>query len=70
MIRLTQPELVHDKKEKEKDSSCPDNSTTAVKKEADVERVTSQGNDQAPSGTGSRVYVPKTDRLCCMYKPF
>lgn len=53
MIRLTQPELVHDKKEKEKekDSSCPDNSATVIKKEADVEPVTSQGTDQAASGT-------------------
>nr|XP_019957062.1 PREDICTED: ubiquitin carboxyl-terminal hydrolase BAP1 isoform X2 [Paralichthys olivaceus] len=43
MIRLTQPELVHDKK----DSSSPDDSTTVIKKETDVEPITSQGADQA-----------------------
>lgn len=43
MIRLTQPELVHDKKQQE--SSSPDDSTTAVKKETDVEPVTSQRAD-------------------------
>uniref|UniRef100_A0A3Q0SNP2 ubiquitinyl hydrolase 1 n=1 Tax=Amphilophus citrinellus TaxID=61819 RepID=A0A3Q0SNP2_AMPCI len=48
MIRLTQPELVHDKKQQ--DSSTPDESTAAVKKEADVDPVTSQGADQASSG--------------------
>lgn len=47
MIRLTQPELVHDKKEKD----SPDDSTAAIKKEADAEPVTSQGADQASSGT-------------------
>ncbi|XP_042263393.1 ubiquitin carboxyl-terminal hydrolase BAP1 isoform X1 [Thunnus albacares] len=46
MIRLTQPELVHDKKQQ--DSSSPDDSTTAIKKEADAEPVTSQ-RDQASS---------------------
>lgn len=49
MIRLTQPELVHDKKQQ--DSSSPDDGTTAIKKEADVEPVTSKRNDQASSGT-------------------
>lgn len=44
MIRLTQPELVHDKKQQE--SSSTDDNTTAVKKEADAEPVTSQGADQ------------------------
>ncbi|XP_034549441.1 ubiquitin carboxyl-terminal hydrolase BAP1 isoform X2 [Notolabrus celidotus] len=47
MIRLTQPELVHDKKQQE--SSSPDDSTAAIKKEADVEPVTSQGTEQASS---------------------
>lgn len=47
MIRLTQTELVHDKKQQ--DSSAPDENTTAIKKEADVESVTPQGTDQAPS---------------------
>ena len=41
MIRLTQPELVHDKKQQE--SSSPDENTTAIKKEADVGSGTSQG---------------------------
>ncbi|KAF7665476.1 hypothetical protein LDENG_00142650 [Lucifuga dentata] len=45
MIRLTQPELVQDKKQQ--DSSPPDESSTAVKKEEDVEPVTTQGTDQA-----------------------
>lgn len=49
MIRLTQPELVHDKKHQ--DSSSPDDGTAAIKKEADAEPVTSQGTDQASSGT-------------------
>ncbi|XP_054472232.1 ubiquitin carboxyl-terminal hydrolase BAP1 isoform X2 [Anoplopoma fimbria] len=43
MIRLTQPELVHDKKQQE--SSSADDNTTAIKKEADVEPVTSRGAD-------------------------
>ncbi|XP_038552674.1 ubiquitin carboxyl-terminal hydrolase BAP1 isoform X2 [Micropterus salmoides] len=47
MIRLTQPELVHDKKQQ--DSSTPDDGTTALKKEANVVPVTSQGTDQASS---------------------
>ncbi|XP_056220193.1 ubiquitin carboxyl-terminal hydrolase BAP1 isoform X1 [Seriola aureovittata] len=47
MIRLTQPELVHDKKQQ--DSSSPDDSATAIKKETDVEPVTAQGADQASS---------------------
>ncbi|XP_068999714.1 ubiquitin carboxyl-terminal hydrolase BAP1 [Embiotoca jacksoni] len=47
MIRLTQPELVHDKKQQ--DSSCPDESATAVKKEADAVAVTAQGADQGSS---------------------
>ncbi|KAM7402160.1 hypothetical protein PAMP_017425 [Pampus punctatissimus] len=45
MIRLTQPELVHDKKQQ--DSSSPDDNTTAIKKEADIEP--SQEADQASS---------------------
>nr|XP_061814469.1 ubiquitin carboxyl-terminal hydrolase BAP1-like [Nerophis lumbriciformis] len=45
MIRLTQPELVHDKKQQ--DSSTLDSSTNLIKKEADAEPVTSQGADQA-----------------------
>ncbi|XP_053172374.1 ubiquitin carboxyl-terminal hydrolase BAP1 isoform X2 [Scomber japonicus] len=47
MIRLTQPELVHDKKQQ--DSSSPDDSTATIKKEADVEPVTSRGADRASS---------------------
>ncbi|GAA6221871.1 ubiquitin carboxyl-terminal hydrolase BAP1 isoform X1 [Lates japonicus] len=47
MIRLTQPELVHDKKQQ--DSSSPDDGATTIKKEADTEPVTSQGADQASS---------------------
>lgn len=43
MIRLTQPELVHDKKQQ--DSSSPDDS--AIKKETDVEPVTPQRAGQA-----------------------
>lgn len=49
MIRLTQPELVHDKKQQ--DSSSPDDSSSAVKKEAEAEPVTAQGAEQASSGT-------------------
>lgn len=49
MIRLTQPELVHDKKEK--DSTSPDDGATVIKKEADPEPVTSKRTDQATAGT-------------------
>ncbi len=49
MIRLTQTELVHDKKQQ--DSPSPDDGTAAIKKEADAEPVTSQGTDPASSGT-------------------
>lgn len=48
MIRLTQTELVHEKKEK--DSSSPDDSTPAVKKEAESEAVQPQSTDQTPPG--------------------
>lgn len=48
MIRLTQTELVHEKKEK--DSSSPDDSTPAIKKEAECEPVPPQSTDQAPPG--------------------
>lgn len=47
MIRLTQSESAHDKKEK--DSSSQDDSTTTIKKEADAEPVTPQGTDRATS---------------------
>lgn len=49
MIRLTQPEVVHDKKQQ--DTSSADDSTTAIKKENDAEPVTSHCADQASSGT-------------------
>lgn len=48
MIRLTQTELVHEKKEK--DSPSPDDSTPAIKKEAECEPVPPQSTDQAPPG--------------------
>uniref|UniRef100_A0A3Q3Q4Z1 ubiquitinyl hydrolase 1 n=1 Tax=Monopterus albus TaxID=43700 RepID=A0A3Q3Q4Z1_MONAL len=64
MIRLTQPELVHDKKQQ--DSSSPDDGTTAIKKEADTEPVTSQRADQsggqskdAPSPSGNAKIMGK-----------
>uniref|UniRef100_A0A667YKI4 ubiquitinyl hydrolase 1 n=1 Tax=Myripristis murdjan TaxID=586833 RepID=A0A667YKI4_9TELE len=47
LIRLTQPELVQDKKQQ--DSSSPDDTATAIKKEVDAEPVTSQGAQQASS---------------------
>lgn len=55
MIRLTQSESVHDKKDK--DSSSPDDSATTIKKEADTEPVTPQGTDQATSGTLSTRFL-------------
>lgn len=55
MIRLTQSEAVHDKKDK--DSSSPDDSATTIKKEADAEPVTPQGTDQAISGTLSTLFL-------------
>lgn len=48
MIRLTQPELVHDKKQQ--GSSSPDESSVTVKKEADADPVTSQGGEHVSSG--------------------
>ncbi|XP_078104723.1 ubiquitin carboxyl-terminal hydrolase BAP1 [Sander vitreus] len=63
MIRLSQPEHVHDKKQQE--SSSPDDSTTAIKKEADVEPVTTQGADpaneskDAPSPSGNSKVMGK-----------
>ncbi|XP_019736258.1 ubiquitin carboxyl-terminal hydrolase BAP1 [Hippocampus comes] len=53
MIRLTQPELVHDKKQQ--DSPTLDGNTNSIKKEADTELVTSQGADQAtPDESGGK----------------
>lgn len=54
MIRLTQTEPVHDKKER--DSSSPDDSTAAIKKEADGEAVTSQRNEQPSSGNSADLF--------------
>ncbi|KAM7005647.1 ubiquitin carboxyl-terminal hydrolase BAP1 isoform 2-T2 [Tautogolabrus adspersus] len=51
MIRLTQPELVHDKKQQ--DSSSPDENTAVIKKEADAEPVTAQGTGRASSAEES-----------------
>lgn len=48
MIRLTQTELVHEKKEK--DSSSPDDSTPAIKREAECEPVLPQSTERAPPG--------------------
>ncbi|XP_061640398.1 ubiquitin carboxyl-terminal hydrolase BAP1 isoform X2 [Phyllopteryx taeniolatus] len=45
MIRLTQPELVHDKKQQ--DSSVLEGRTNSIKKETDAVPVTSHGADQA-----------------------
>ncbi|XP_044038752.1 ubiquitin carboxyl-terminal hydrolase BAP1 isoform X2 [Siniperca chuatsi] len=59
MIRLTQPELVHDKKQQ--DSSSPDDGTTAIKKEADAVPVTSQGTDQASSDSVDESGVQSKD---------
>lgn len=49
MIRLTQTELGHEKKEK--DSSSPDDGTPAVKKETECEPAPPQSTEQAPPGT-------------------
>ncbi|XP_031702867.1 ubiquitin carboxyl-terminal hydrolase BAP1 [Anarrhichthys ocellatus] len=64
MIRLTQPELVHDKKQQE--SSSVDDNTTTIKKEADAEPVTSvtvdESGDQskdAPSPSGNAKVMGK-----------
>lgn len=48
MIRLTQPELVHDKKQQ--DSPSPDDT---IKKESEGKPVTSRAGDQASSGAYS-----------------
>lgn len=63
MIRLTQSESAHDKKEK--DSSSQDDSTTTIKKEADTELVTPQGTDQATSGKKKSNRNTVTDGLPC-----
>uniref|UniRef100_A0A672G589 ubiquitinyl hydrolase 1 n=1 Tax=Salarias fasciatus TaxID=181472 RepID=A0A672G589_SALFA len=47
MIRLTQTEHVHDKKQQE--SAPPDESAAAIKKEADAEPVSSQAAEKASS---------------------
>uniref|UniRef100_A0A674P397 ubiquitinyl hydrolase 1 n=1 Tax=Takifugu rubripes TaxID=31033 RepID=A0A674P397_TAKRU len=57
MIRLTQTELVHEKKEK--DSSSPDDSTPAIKKEAESEPV--------PSGAQSKEATSPSENI--MGKP-
>lgn len=57
MIRLTQPEVVHEKKQQ--DSS--EESAVAVKKEADVEPVTSQSGKQALSETTDESAVQPKD---------
>uniref|UniRef100_A0A3Q3XMU8 ubiquitinyl hydrolase 1 n=1 Tax=Mola mola TaxID=94237 RepID=A0A3Q3XMU8_MOLML len=67
MIRLTQPELVQDKKEK--DSSSPDESSAAVKKEADAEPVTSRGTEQAESGVQSKGVTSPSGNTKVMGKP-
>ncbi|KAM4613845.1 ubiquitin carboxyl-terminal hydrolase BAP1 [Polymixia lowei] len=48
LIRLTQPELVQDKKQQ--DSSSPDDTATTIKKEPVVEPIPSQGTEQTSSG--------------------
>lgn len=53
MIRLTQPELVHDKKQQ--DSPTLDGNTNSIKKEVDTELVTSQGADQVSPGAYSSI---------------
>lgn len=65
MIRLTQTELVQEKKEKD----SPDDSTPAVKKEAECEPVPPQSTDQAPPGAlhdcfnRSKITAPKCIHL-------
>lgn len=49
MIQLTQTEAAHEKKQQ--DSTPPEQVTTAIKKEADIEPSASQGGDQPPSET-------------------
>ncbi|KAM3878516.1 ubiquitin carboxyl-terminal hydrolase BAP1 [Diretmus argenteus] len=53
LIRLTQPELVQDKKKQ--DSSSLDDTAAAIKKEADIEPVPSQRAEQASSANESGV---------------
>ncbi|TDH14010.1 hypothetical protein EPR50_G00039030 [Perca flavescens] len=68
MIRLSQPEHVHDKKQQE--SSSPDDSTTAIKKEADVEPVTTQGANPADeSGVQSKDAPSPSGNSKVMGKP-
>ncbi|XP_031143364.1 ubiquitin carboxyl-terminal hydrolase BAP1 isoform X2 [Sander lucioperca] len=67
MIRLSQPEHVHDKKQQE--SSSPDDSTTAIKKEADVEPVTTQGADPGDSANESKDAPSPSGNSKVMGKP-
>ncbi|KAM3621990.1 uncharacterized protein V6R79_018772 [Siganus canaliculatus] len=64
MIRLTQPELVHDKKDK--DATADDG--TAIKKEANAEPVTAQGTDQASSVDESGVQAKDATSLSAKTK--
>ncbi|XP_076012946.1 ubiquitin carboxyl-terminal hydrolase BAP1 isoform X2 [Genypterus blacodes] len=56
MIRLTQPELVQDKKQQE--SSAPDDGSASVKKEVDTEPITTPGANKASSGQAQTVSSP------------
>ncbi|XP_029286540.1 ubiquitin carboxyl-terminal hydrolase BAP1 isoform X2 [Cottoperca gobio] len=68
MIRLNQPELVHDKKQQE--SSSPDDGTAAIKKESDVKPVTSQGANPADdSGARSKDAPSPSGNTKVMGKP-
>ncbi|XP_034441834.1 ubiquitin carboxyl-terminal hydrolase BAP1 isoform X2 [Hippoglossus hippoglossus] len=67
MIRLTQPELVHDKKQQ--DSSSPDDSTTLIKKETAVEPVTSKGADKASPVDQSKSAPSPSGKTKVMGKP-
>uniref|UniRef100_A0A8C8FHV1 ubiquitinyl hydrolase 1 n=1 Tax=Oncorhynchus tshawytscha TaxID=74940 RepID=A0A8C8FHV1_ONCTS len=50
LIRVTQPELVQDRKQQ--DSSPSDDTPPAIKKEAEPQPVTSQGSQSTPSPSG------------------
>uniref|UniRef100_A0A3Q2ZGK7 ubiquitinyl hydrolase 1 n=1 Tax=Kryptolebias marmoratus TaxID=37003 RepID=A0A3Q2ZGK7_KRYMA len=67
MIRLTQTEHIHDKKQQ--DSSSPDESTPAIKKEADAGPGTSQGYSVDDSGAQSKDGSSSSGATKVMGKP-
>uniref|UniRef100_A0A8C8IUA3 Ubiquitin carboxyl-terminal hydrolase n=1 Tax=Oncorhynchus tshawytscha TaxID=74940 RepID=A0A8C8IUA3_ONCTS len=67
LIRVTQPELVQDRKQQ--DSSPSDDTPPAIKKEAEPQPVTSQGAEQAPPTAQSQSTPSPSGKGKAMGKP-